>query len=177
MTWSAADIALLVSTTATAVAALSGVALPLLSSAFEKRSAAKKDRFEALSSALVHCAENIENLHRHRESESMRFAILLAGKPIPDEEERKAGLQLAVEFERCQRRAQIIAGEVDIDFLKINHLIAKIQVSVNKYEFDSGKLRRVNVQPDPLELARESINQLVSEIPRIIKIARTKFNQ
>ncbi len=142
MAWTPSDFALVISSSATAITALSGVVLPIWLKVREKRTHLQQGLYARAAEAISFCVENIEEVVRHKDSESMRLAYLEAGHGIPDEEERKVGASVEREFERNFRMVQMLAEEVGVDFtdFRTKEAFATVPKSFN---FTDGHLSEV----------------------------------
>ena len=114
MEWTPSEIALVVSTSATALTAVSAIAVPLWMNAIEKRHDRRSRSYAKASEAVHFCVENIEHVINHREKNNMRMALMGSGQAV-DWSDPEAD-QVSRDFDRRFRFAQLLAEELHVDF-------------------------------------------------------------
>lgn len=175
MEWTVNDIALVVSTSATALIAFSGVAVPLWVSAYEKRERRREERYAKAAEAVYFCAENIEQVVRHSQNEEFRSAFLKVGQSIPDEEERREEQRAMREFEKNFRMVQMLAEEAGVDFKQFRLHALTARMSIRKYKIIGDKLTEVPTDQDTQKHQLEATDNFVTQGAVMLKAFRDRI--
>lgn len=175
MEWTATDIALVVSTSATAITALSSVAIPLWTGMSERRHNRREDRYVKVADAMFTCIGSIEQVCRHRSYEAMRHAFLKDGKPIPDKDDQKEGQRLQDEFGRSFRVIQMMSAELEIPFEKLNLHKATALAAHPNYVVNEGKLTQVEDETDYIAVRNRELDGFVAEAATLLSEFRTRL--
>lgn len=175
MNWNASDYALVISTSATAITALSGVVLPLWINRSDKKVKRREERYAKAADAVYFCTENIEQVVRHREHEAMRMAYLEEDISVPDPEERREEQSVVRAFEMNFRMVQMMAEEIGVEFNEFKRYAIIARTSVEKYRVVEGSLKKISDDPDTQEKKRQAIDNFVIQGARMLKGFREKL--
>ncbi len=173
MEWTASGIALVVSTTATALAALSGVAVPVWMNAVEKRVKRREDKYAKAAEAIYFCVENVELYLEHRAREGMRLAFLKSGTGAPDAE--KEDVDVERDFQRRMRATQLLAHEAGVDFSKFNTQFLGALSAVPEFTVDNGRLVEAGASMERIKKKNKALDQFVIEGAELLKAFRKTY--
>lgn len=172
MDWTASEFALVISTSATAITALSGVAIPLWRDASATRSRRREERYTKAAEAVFFCVEHIEEVTAHKRNQAMRMAFYESGLPEPDPEDKKEGDQAERDFQKNLRMAQMLATEAGVDFTKFNSHALTAFTAIPVFHFVDGKLTDTTGDEDLLGTRRKAIEDFVNEGANVLQSFR-----
>lgn len=138
MVWTAGDYALIITSTTTAITAITGVGLPLWRDYVAKRDEKKQETYSRISDAVYFCIEHIDDAMELDRHSIVTMAYLEAKKTAPtvDEKLRELGRELS----RKQGIIQVIAAELEVGCANFLSAITTIRGTPYVYRLEGGAL-------------------------------------
>ena len=173
--WAASDIALVITTSATAITAVGGVILPLISKAIEKRDARNSDRARSFLELLDLCVATANDVTAHNTTEAIRLAYLKSGTPVPERTDETS--EAAGKFLAASMRIKFYAKRHNIDARNFNIAAASIIATRPDLEVVDGKLLQSggpNAQREYAALTVKRLNDLVDAAAELIAKVDTR---
>lgn len=174
MAWEASDIAILVTSAAAFVTAVTGAGIPLWLAHQEKTKARKKALYERISESLFFCIENIEQVVDIERSDAMRHAFLKAGKTATYK--TSSDEEVLLNFGKHSRRAELHLAEIDVNSSLFEAQISTIRASRPKYTLTDGNLTEVDGNAELLRTQVKGYGEMVKSAAHILKTARATLN-
>lgn len=174
MTWEANEVALVISTTATALTAISGVLLPFWRDFLSKRHARREDLYRRLSEAIYFCVENIGTIADRAASNSMRLAFFNAGMVAPEPDTKLEDVNR--QFNQRRAITEFLLFELELDGKAYFQAIATVLLASPRFFVQHGKL--VRDEKDAQQKMREQVDamsRVAAEGAALLKAARQKL--
>ncbi len=137
MAWSAADVALVITTATTALTAVTAIALPLLTQWWTGRATKKAAIYEGFFQPLMFIVENASRVSDYALDAKMSYALLSAGLSAGD---LTAGKKLAEEYHVARRKLELLAKRHGVDVSEFDLVAFALSVCEVKYNCVDGKL-------------------------------------
>lgn len=149
MTWNASDLALVISTSATAITALAGIAFPIWKEIRGKKLVRREELFRQLTESVTFCIKNIDKFSEEMRHQSMLDAFLNANI-FP---KRKADEQLFSDFESHRRMITLTAKQAGIDAEELEDCLAKL--ATIRIPYTIGENNELVAPPNRTDLLRQ----------------------
>jgi hypothetical protein len=159
--WTASDIALVISTAATGLTALAAFALPPLSNHLNARSERKRQMLESAMAQIEVCTASMDEVVIHLNNESMRLAYLNVGQsPLNLDKEKESKY---IELQSLTRRIGLRARYLKVDPREFELAVSKLFSTRLQYIVSDGRLSIVGGD-DAANRHWQSISALLTDV-------------
>lgn len=167
MDWSAQDIALVISTSATALGVLTGVLFPLIRDKFMEQRSTRKLRYDRIKEAIIALLSNLDGLQRDMDDRDVKLVMMKSGEKgdylleAPYRARSEA-------FEVNLRLIKVLSNEVGVDSDKLSTLSAKLQIARLEFSYSQGHLERGSTAVEILKLRSQLVSEIEDEATQIL---------
>lgn len=174
MAWAASDIALIITTSATAFTAVAGFALPLWQDRQSKKHKRNEEAFERLADAVYFCIEHIDDVMERNRDRALEMAALSVGTPYEHANDEAAENTKLVE--RNRRMIQVMTDDLDLDSREFLAKLVRVSSSCPSFFFKDGELKEDPGNQEKMELSIKTANELAPAASKLLKSAREKLD-
>ena len=173
MTWTASDIALIITTSATAFSAVVGLGLPLYQDYKFKTVERSERTYQSIAEPLHYCVEHLEDIIECDRMQMMRLAYMEASQNVPAEPEDLLTVRRA--FNQRLNLVYLLLSELEIDASAFKTEVTKLQATQLTFSIENGELSQGSGNEEALRKIIESKNRVVDEAANLLRIARQKL--
>lgn len=138
MTWTATEVALIITSTATSLAAVGGLIAPFVASQISERRKASDERFESIRQQIQICISLIDDVVTYLSNESIRYAHLENGSTLLEQD--AAGRKKFDEFQSALRNVGFLARINHIDSSAFEIAARTILATRLTYKLENGEM-------------------------------------
>ncbi|QQA43969.1 hypothetical protein [Pelagovum pacificum] len=170
MEWTIANVALLISASATAITSVISVPLPILRDWINQNNGERRARYEVFSNLVKELITNLDEVKKADRSYEMHSAYILANKPIDPQPQME--IDLRSKFNRDLNLLKLLAPETGVDATDFIRKVEILRLTTNGYAVENDKLV---AKLDGSEVARTIVSlqdDIVNEGVDVLERAR-----